>query len=144
MEIIVCACKNVKLIFLACWHRTLNFGLKMNELQNPELPMFNNFLWLCSENANYVLSLLTFCQSAMFLLHICWEYVKPAYAVYISCCNIVLVLGFTIRNFLSALFPVYIFQVAPKRWRLLDINYGQDAVLMLSSINLPDGILVTM
>ncbi|KAK4788751.1 hypothetical protein SAY86_020070 [Trapa natans] len=29
--------------------------------------------------------------------------------------------------------------VAPKRWRI-DINYSQDAVLMLSSINLPDGI----
>ncbi|KGN55395.2 exosome complex component RRP4 homolog [Cucumis sativus] len=30
-------------------------------------------------------------------------------------------------------------EVAPKRWRL-DINYCQDAVLMLSSMNLPDGI----
>ncbi|KAG7036378.1 Exosome complex component RRP4-like protein [Cucurbita argyrosperma subsp. argyrosperma] len=30
-------------------------------------------------------------------------------------------------------------EVAPKRWRL-DINYSQDAVLMLSSMNLPDGI----
>ncbi|KAG7967434.1 hypothetical protein I3843_08G098900 [Carya illinoinensis] len=30
-------------------------------------------------------------------------------------------------------------QVAQKRWRL-DINYSQDAVLMLSSMNLPDGI----
>lgn len=32
-----------------------------------------------------------------------------------------------------------VIEVAPKRWRL-DINYSQDAVLMLSSINLPDGI----
>lgn len=32
-------------------------------------------------------------------------------------------------------------QVAPKRWRI-DINYSQDAVLMLSSMNLPDGIQV--
>ncbi|KAG6571439.1 Exosome complex component RRP4-like protein, partial [Cucurbita argyrosperma subsp. sororia] len=30
-------------------------------------------------------------------------------------------------------------EVAPKRWRL-NINYSQDAVLMLSSMNLPDGI----
>ncbi|XP_008464390.2 exosome complex component RRP4 homolog isoform X2 [Cucumis melo] len=30
-------------------------------------------------------------------------------------------------------------EVAPKRWRL-DIHYSQDAVLMLSSMNLPDGI----
>ncbi|WMV47509.1 hypothetical protein MTR67_040894 [Solanum verrucosum] len=30
-------------------------------------------------------------------------------------------------------------QVAPKRWRL-EINFSQDAVLMLSSMNLPDGI----
>ncbi|KAL5561623.1 hypothetical protein UlMin_031370 [Ulmus minor] len=30
-------------------------------------------------------------------------------------------------------------EVAPKRWRI-DINYSQDAVLMLSSMNLPDGI----
>ncbi|EXB39314.1 hypothetical protein L484_025009 [Morus notabilis] len=29
--------------------------------------------------------------------------------------------------------------VAPKRWRI-EINYSQDAVLMLSSMNLPDGI----
>ncbi|XP_056170412.1 exosome complex component RRP4 homolog isoform X2 [Syzygium oleosum] len=33
-----------------------------------------------------------------------------------------------------------VIEVAPKRWRLLDTNYSQDAVLMLSSINLPDGI----
>lgn len=32
-----------------------------------------------------------------------------------------------------------VIEVAPKRWRL-DINYSQDAVLMLSSINMPDGI----
>ncbi|KAI6695649.1 hypothetical protein NL676_023359 [Syzygium grande] len=32
-----------------------------------------------------------------------------------------------------------VIEVAPKRWRL-DVNYSQDAVLMLSSINLPDGI----
>ncbi|KAL6339921.1 hypothetical protein AAG906_035012 [Vitis piasezkii] len=30
-------------------------------------------------------------------------------------------------------------EIAPKRWRL-DINFSQDAVLMLSSMNLPDGI----
>lgn len=30
-------------------------------------------------------------------------------------------------------------EVAPKRWRL-EINFSQDAVLMLSSMNLPDGI----
>ncbi|PON65742.1 Exosome complex RNA-binding protein 1/RRP40/RRP [Parasponia andersonii] len=30
-------------------------------------------------------------------------------------------------------------EVAPKRWRI-EINYSQDAVLMLSSMNLPDGI----
>ncbi|GJM96039.1 hypothetical protein PR202_ga12843 [Eleusine coracana subsp. coracana] len=30
-------------------------------------------------------------------------------------------------------------KIAPKRWRL-EIDFGQDAVLMLSSINLPDGI----
>ncbi|KAI4329737.1 hypothetical protein MLD38_028087 [Melastoma candidum] len=30
-------------------------------------------------------------------------------------------------------------EVVPKRWKL-NINYSQDAVLMLSSINLPDGI----
>ncbi|KAE8652375.1 hypothetical protein Csa_013704 [Cucumis sativus] len=29
-------------------------------------------------------------------------------------------------------------EVAPKRWRL-DIHFSQDAVLMLSSMNLPDG-----
>lgn len=34
------------------------------------------------------------------------------------------------------------FQVAPKRWRL-EINFSQDAVLMLSSMNMPDGIQVT-
>ncbi|XP_057964121.1 exosome complex component RRP4 homolog [Malania oleifera] len=32
-----------------------------------------------------------------------------------------------------------IIEVAPKRWRL-EINFSQDAVLMLSSMNLPDGI----
>ncbi|KAK6937482.1 K Homology domain, type 1 [Dillenia turbinata] len=32
-----------------------------------------------------------------------------------------------------------VIEVAPKRWRL-EINYSQDAVLMLSSMNLPDGI----
>jgi len=32
-------------------------------------------------------------------------------------------------------------KVAPKRWRL-EINFSQDAVLMLSSMNLPDGIQV--
>ncbi|KAI3882176.1 hypothetical protein MKX03_026986 [Papaver bracteatum] len=32
-----------------------------------------------------------------------------------------------------------VIEVAPKRWRL-DINFSQDAVLMLSSMNLPDGI----
>ncbi|XP_022155678.1 exosome complex component RRP4 homolog isoform X2 [Momordica charantia] len=32
-----------------------------------------------------------------------------------------------------------VMEVAPKRWRL-DINYSQAAVLMLSSMNLPDGI----
>ncbi|KAF3436346.1 hypothetical protein FNV43_RR23438 [Rhamnella rubrinervis] len=32
-----------------------------------------------------------------------------------------------------------VIEVAPKRWRL-DINSSQDAVLMLSSMNLPDGI----
>jgi hypothetical protein len=30
-------------------------------------------------------------------------------------------------------------KIAPKRWRL-EINFSQDAVLMLSSMNLPDGI----
>ncbi|XVF15014.1 hypothetical protein REPUB_Repub09cG0112900 [Reevesia pubescens] len=30
-------------------------------------------------------------------------------------------------------------EVAPKRWRL-EINFSQDAVLMLSSMNMPDGI----
>jgi exosome complex RNA-binding protein Rrp4 len=33
-------------------------------------------------------------------------------------------------------------QVAQKRWRL-DIHYSQDAVLMLSSMNLPDGMQVS-
>lgn len=33
-------------------------------------------------------------------------------------------------------------KVAPKRWRL-EINFSQDAVLMLSSMNLPDGIQVS-
>ncbi|KAH7655594.1 exosome complex component RRP4 protein [Dioscorea alata] len=32
-----------------------------------------------------------------------------------------------------------VIEVAPKRWRL-EINFSQDAVLMLSSMNLPDGI----
>ncbi|KAL7584349.1 exosome complex component RRP4 homolog isoform X1 [Lactuca sativa] len=32
-----------------------------------------------------------------------------------------------------------VLEVAPKRWRL-EINFSQDAVLMLSSMNLPDGI----
>ncbi|KAK3142048.1 hypothetical protein QOZ80_4BG0341530 [Eleusine coracana subsp. coracana] len=32
-----------------------------------------------------------------------------------------------------------VIEIAPKRWRL-EINFGQDAVLMLSSMNLPDGI----
>ncbi|XP_071717542.1 exosome complex component RRP4 homolog [Rutidosis leptorrhynchoides] len=32
-----------------------------------------------------------------------------------------------------------IIEVAPKRWRL-EINFSQDAILMLSSMNLPDGI----
>ncbi|KAL6564290.1 exosome non-catalytic core subunit rrp4 [Orobanche minor] len=32
-----------------------------------------------------------------------------------------------------------VMEVAPKRWRL-EINFSQDAVLMLSSMNLPDGI----
>jgi hypothetical protein len=32
-------------------------------------------------------------------------------------------------------------KIAPKRWRL-EINFSQDAVLMLSSMNLPDGIQV--
>lgn len=32
-----------------------------------------------------------------------------------------------------------VFEVAPKRWRL-EINFSQHAVLMLSSMNLPDGI----
>ncbi|XP_031400501.1 exosome complex component RRP4 homolog isoform X2 [Punica granatum] len=32
-----------------------------------------------------------------------------------------------------------VIEVAPKRWRI-DINFSQDAVLMLSSMNLPDGI----
>ncbi|ERN12428.1 hypothetical protein AMTRI_Chr01g114410 [Amborella trichopoda] len=32
-----------------------------------------------------------------------------------------------------------VIEVAPKRWRL-DINFIQDAILMLSSMNLPDGI----
>lgn len=32
-----------------------------------------------------------------------------------------------------------IIEIAPKRWRL-EINFSQDAVLMLSSMNLPDGI----
>lgn len=34
-----------------------------------------------------------------------------------------------------------IVQVAPKRWKL-EINFTQDAILMLSSMNLPDGIQV--
>ncbi|XP_042518240.1 exosome complex component RRP4 homolog [Macadamia integrifolia] len=34
-----------------------------------------------------------------------------------------------------------VIEVAPKRWRL-EINFSQDAVLMLSSMNLPDGIQV--
>jgi hypothetical protein len=34
-------------------------------------------------------------------------------------------------------------KIAPKRWRL-EINFGQDAVLMLSSMNLPDGIQVCL
>uniref|UniRef100_A0A0D9W783 S1 motif domain-containing protein n=1 Tax=Leersia perrieri TaxID=77586 RepID=A0A0D9W783_9ORYZ len=32
-----------------------------------------------------------------------------------------------------------VIEIAPKRWRL-EINFSQDAVLMLSSMNLPDGI----
>ncbi|XP_071738274.1 exosome complex component RRP4 homolog [Rutidosis leptorrhynchoides] len=32
-----------------------------------------------------------------------------------------------------------VIEVAPKRWRL-EINFSQDAILMLSSMNLPDGI----
>lgn len=36
-----------------------------------------------------------------------------------------------------------IVQVAPKRWRV-EINYSHDAVLMLSSMNLPDGIQVKL
>lgn len=32
-----------------------------------------------------------------------------------------------------------VLEIAPKRWRL-EINFSQDAVLMLSSMNLPDGI----
>ncbi|KAL1536814.1 exosome non-catalytic core subunit rrp4 [Salvia divinorum] len=32
-----------------------------------------------------------------------------------------------------------VIEVAPKRWKL-EINFSQDAVLMLSSMNLPDGI----
>ncbi|KAK6940873.1 K Homology domain, type 1 [Dillenia turbinata] len=32
-----------------------------------------------------------------------------------------------------------VIEIAPKRWRL-EINYSQDAVLMLSSMNLPDGV----
>ncbi|CAK9175856.1 unnamed protein product [Ilex paraguariensis] len=32
-----------------------------------------------------------------------------------------------------------VMEVAPKRWRL-EINFSQDAVLMLSSMNLPDGV----
>jgi hypothetical protein len=34
-------------------------------------------------------------------------------------------------------------KIAPKRGRL-EINFGQDAVLMLSSMNLPDGIQVCL
>ncbi|RZR99861.1 hypothetical protein BHM03_00029490 [Ensete ventricosum] len=34
-----------------------------------------------------------------------------------------------------------VIEIAPKRWRL-EINFSQDAVLMLSSMNLPDGIQV--
>jgi hypothetical protein len=32
-------------------------------------------------------------------------------------------------------------KIAPKRWRL-EINFSQGAVLMLSSVNLPDGVQV--
>jgi hypothetical protein len=32
-------------------------------------------------------------------------------------------------------------EISPKRWRLdINLNFSQDAVLMLSSMNLPDGI----
>ena len=37
---------------------------------------------------------------------------------------------------------ITVFQVAQKRWKL-EINFSQDAVLMLSSMNLPDGIQVS-
>jgi hypothetical protein len=34
-------------------------------------------------------------------------------------------------------------EISPKRWRLdINLNFSQDAVLMLSSMNLPDGIQV--
>lgn len=48
------------------------------------------------------------------------------------------VTDFLFFNFLILLILV---QVAQKRWRL-EINYSQDAVLMLSSMNMPDGIQV--
>jgi exosome complex component RRP4 len=37
---------------------------------------------------------------------------------------------------------INVFQVAQKRWKL-EINFSQDAVLMLSSMNLPDGLQVS-
>ncbi|KAL8232835.1 hypothetical protein R6Q57_002613 [Mikania cordata] len=44
----------------------------------------------------------------------------------------------TLRARWDSFFMIYV-KVATKRWRL-EINFSQDAVLMLSSMNLPDGI----
>lgn len=44
-------------------------------------------------------------------------------------------------NYFTFVILLIVAQVAQKRWRL-EINYSQDAFLMLSSMNMPDGVQV--